>query len=70
VCLRAGLEEVAKRKKSHYCSCQGLNPGRTAPSLASIPTELHRLHLIKLGAVKGVFIFTHFPTSEAKQKIF
>jgi len=27
---RAGLDAVAKRKKSHNCTCEELNPGRPA----------------------------------------
>jgi hypothetical protein len=38
--LRAGLDAVAKRKKSHQCPCWELNPGRPARSLVSVLTEL------------------------------
>jgi hypothetical protein len=37
---RAGLDAVAKRKKSRHCLCRELNPSRPARSLVSILTEL------------------------------
>jgi hypothetical protein len=39
---RAGLDAVAKRKKSHHCSCRELNSGRPTRSLVTILTELPR----------------------------
>jgi hypothetical protein len=41
---RAGLDEVAKRKKSRHCPCWELNSDRPAHGLASVLTELPRLH--------------------------
>jgi len=37
---RAGLDAVLKN--FHYYHCRKLNPGRPAPSLVSLLTELHR----------------------------
>jgi len=34
----AGLDQVAKRKKSHHCPCRELNPDRPA-RIVTIPTE-------------------------------
>jgi hypothetical protein len=43
----AGLNVVAKRKKSHHCPCHELNPGRPALSLVSSITELSRAPILK-----------------------
>jgi hypothetical protein len=40
---RAGLDAMAKRKKSHHCPCRELNAARPARSLVTILTELLRL---------------------------
>jgi hypothetical protein len=41
--IGAGLDVVAKRKKSHYCPYRDLNPDHAARNLVTIPTELPRL---------------------------
>jgi len=43
--LRATLDAVAKRKKSHHGPCRELNTGRPARNLVSILTELHLLYM-------------------------
>jgi hypothetical protein len=42
----AGLDIMAKRRKSNYCPCRELNPGRPARRLVSILTQVSRLLLL------------------------
>jgi hypothetical protein len=40
---RAVLDAVVKREKIHHCPRQEVNPGRLAPSLLTILTELSKI---------------------------
>jgi len=43
---KAGLNAMVKKKESHHCPCQELNPGSLARSLVCILTQLSWLHPI------------------------
>jgi hypothetical protein len=58
VVLRAGLDAVAKRKKSLHCHCWESNSSHPAPSLVTILTELPQL-LPLLEILKKSYQYCH-----------